>query len=121
MKPPGRLLLELLSLIVYSKMRILPCCFNVDGLNSDRLEELKSADPQIVRKLIGAAKQSDPSVVYGLAQRRKGVSRSTAILICDYLRSHHAELTDWQVRAEPGGKLGTKAAVDDERIDEALI
>ena len=103
---------------VYSKMKILPCCFNVDGFNEDAFQKLEKEDPVFVRSVLRACDQSDPQLISGIVNK-KCLSRRTAFLIVAYLNQHHSGVRDWVVRAKPGGKLGTKAAVDDERIDES--
>lgn len=103
---------------IYERMKILPCCFNIDGFNASALGALEKADPRIVRNLVEAAEQSSSNILSDLAEKRKCVSRRTAFLIANYLNRHHDKLGTWSVRAKPGGWLGRKAAVADEEIDE---
>ena len=101
---------------VYSFMKIVPACFNVDGLNEKYVERLTKDRANAVNQIAAAAKQP-PSVIIDLSKART-VTRATAEKIVDYVLARPGDYDPiGPVRGRPGKKLGIKRCSPDETID----
>jgi hypothetical protein len=100
---------------VYSFLKIVPACFNVDGFNARYLDVLLDAHPGATNPIALATRQSK-SILEDLTAGYT-VTRRTAYAIVNHIAGNYPDHPVGPVRGKPGRKLGVKSASENETLD----
>jgi|LNFM01.1.fsa_nt_gb hypothetical protein len=100
---------------VYDQLKILPACYNLDGLTTGYLERLTRTHPNSLPALVAGCGHTDLSIVTDLAEGFC-VARRTAVGIRKALEQLNGAEGIGAVRPRPGAKLGKKSTSDAEDV-----
>lgn len=106
---------------VYDHVRILPACYNVDGLNRKTVGDMRSLVDGFDREILAASGQVDPALIDEIANGNcvtRRTARAIRLRTLELTKAAGARFTVGDVRGAPGrDNLGRKSASLAESIE----